>query len=98
MLIQEIRTTWSLSGEKSRLELTLTHDGRCWVVKNELPTASAKTLEELDLEVGRCLKRDGLLKEGESLRVFMAFDNSTLPQWIRQYAQHYFNRAVDISG
>jgi len=26
----------------------------------------------------------------------MYFDNSTIPQWIRQYAQHYFNRIVEI--
>jgi hypothetical protein len=80
------------------VELTLTHDGGRWVAMNELLAAAAPTLEELDSEVGRLLKRNGLLKTGEKLRVFMAFDNSTIPQWIRQYAQHYFNRVVDISG
>jgi hypothetical protein len=80
------------------VELTLTHDGRCWVARNNFLAASAATLEELDSQVGRLLKQSGVLKAGEKLRVFMAFDNSTIPQWIRQYAQHYFNRVVDISG
>ena len=80
------------------VELTLTHDGRRWVARNELLAAAAPTLEELDSEVGRLLKRNGLLKAGKTLRISMAFDNSTIPQWIRQYSQHYFNRVVDISG
>jgi hypothetical protein len=80
------------------VELILTHDGRCWVARSELLKAAAPTLEELDSEVARLLRRGGLLKTGGKLRVFMAFDNSTIPQWIRQYAQHYFNRVVDISG
>ena len=80
------------------VELTLTHDGRCWVARNSLLAAAAATLEELDSEVGRLLRESGRLKAGEKLRVLMAFDNSTIPQWIRQYAQHYFNRVVDISG
>jgi hypothetical protein len=80
------------------VELILTHDGKSWVARNELLAAAAATLEELDSEVGRLLRESGRLRAGEKLRVFMAFDNSTIPQWIRQYAQHYFNRVVDISG
>ena len=80
------------------VELTLTHDGHRWVARNELLAACAATLEELDSQVGRLLRQNGVLKAGEKMRVFMAFDNSTIPQWIRQYAQHYFNRVVDISG
>lgn len=36
--------------------------------------------------------------EGEKVEVFMAFDNSTIPQWIRQYAQHYFNRILVVDS
>jgi hypothetical protein len=80
------------------VELTLTHNGHHWVAKNAVLAADAATLEELDREVLRQLKQNGLLPAGEKLSVFMAFDNSTIPQWIRQYAQHYFNRVVELSG
>lgn len=58
----------------------------------------APSLEELDQGVERLLKEKGMLKEGERAEVFMAFDNATIPQWIRQYAQHYFNRVVEVKG
>jgi hypothetical protein len=80
------------------VELILTHDGRHWVARNDLLTASAPTLSELDQEVGRLLRQDGSLGAGESLKVLMAFDNATIPQWMRQYAQHYFNRVVTVKG
>jgi len=80
------------------IELTLTHDGRCWAASSDLLTAAAPTLEALDAEVRRALSQSGHLKAGETLQVHMAFDSSTIPQWIRQYAQHYFNRVVDIAG
>jgi len=80
------------------LELTLIHDGTHWVARNQDLAASAESLEELDRVVGQLLKRTGRLRAGEKLSVLMAFDNSTIPQWIRQYAQHYFNRVVDYSG
>jgi len=74
------------------------HDGRCWVIENEHSTISAPTLEELDSRVGHYLRDNGLLKKGEKGEVFMAFDSSTIPEWIRQYSQHYFNRLVEIEG
>ena len=80
------------------IELTLTHDGGRWVATSELLAAAAPTLEALDLEVRRALSQLGHLKAGETVQVHMAFDNSTIPQWIRQYAQHYFNRVVDLAG
>ena len=80
------------------VELTLIHDGRHWVARNETLQAQAPSLEELDREVGRILRQSGLLRVGEKRRVRMAFDNSTIPQWMRQYAQHYFNRVVELSG
>ncbi|HEB75825.1 MAG TPA: hypothetical protein ENJ04_05700 [Nitrospirae bacterium] len=80
------------------MELLIWHDGSNWVVKNERLTLSAPTLEELDVEVERFLRGSGMLREGETAEVFMTFDNSTIPQWIRQYAQHYFNRVLEVRG
>ncbi|MEJ2253244.1 MAG: DUF5395 domain-containing protein [Nitrospirota bacterium] len=80
------------------LECTIRHDGANWVVEHGTNSISAPTLEELDRGVERYLKEEGLLKAGEKAEVFMAFDNSTIPQWIRQYSQHYFNRIVEVKG
>ena len=74
------------------------HDGRNWIVENEHLMLSAPTLEELDRAVAQGMRQKGWLRKGEKARVFMAFDNSTIPQWIRQYAQHYFNRIVEVEG
>ncbi len=80
------------------IELIISHDGTNWTAKNDFLSASAATLEELDINVGKLLSKNGYIEKGQKLKVFMAFDNSTIPQWIRQYAQHYFNRIVEVKG
>lgn len=59
---------------------------------------SAPTLQELDSDMRRFFKEQGLIRAGKKAEVFMAFDSSTIPQWIRQYAHHYFNRVLVIEG
>ena len=80
------------------IELTIIHDGRSWVAKNEFLNASAETLEMLDIELGNLIKQNQDIKRGERVEVYMSFDISTIPQWIRQYSQHYFNRIIYIDG
>ena len=80
------------------LEFIISHDGSKWLAANKQFALSASTLEGLDLALERRIKEEGLLKKGEKIKIFMAFDNATLPAWIRQYAQHYFNRMVEFSG
>lgn len=80
------------------IELTLHHDGGHWVARGDRIRAAAPTLDRLDAEVRRLLVEGGRLEPGEEVQVRMAFDNATIPEWIRQYAQHYFNRIVAISG
>jgi hypothetical protein len=79
------------------IELTIRHTGQNWEVNNEYLNISAPTLEELDQQIKKLLKEKNLHKEGSKTRVFMFYDNSTIPQWIRQYAQHYFNRILEIN-
>jgi hypothetical protein len=80
------------------IELVVTHDGKDWIAKQDALSAKAPTLEELDNEVKRLLKEKGYLGKGEKLDIFMVFDNSTIPLWMRQYGQHYFNRMVRLEG
>ncbi len=78
------------------IELTVTHDGKHWIAKNDDLHVQAPTLVELDSKMKRLLKEKGYLKKGEKLEVFMACDRSIIPQWMRQYSHHYFNRIVEL--
>ena len=80
------------------IELTINHDGVNWVARNDVLSAEAASLKELDNDLKELLKERGDLKKGEKLDMFMAFDNTTLPVWMRQYAQHYFNRMVRVEN
>ena len=80
------------------LELVVSHDGRNWLAANEQFSFRAPTLEGIDAALEQRLKEEGLLKNGERIKILMAFNNATLPAWIRQYSQHYFNRMVELSG
>jgi|Deesub1362A_J573_1020465.scaffolds.fasta_scaffold00311_42 hypothetical protein len=81
-----------------RLVFKITHNGREWVVRNESMTLSSPTLDELDIRMGELLRERGEIGQGERVRVIMEFDSSSIPQWIRQYTHHYFDRVVEIEG
>lgn len=80
------------------MDLTIWHDGANWIVKNEHLRVSAPTLEDLDRKVGESMEQMGIIGKGEKKKVIMRFAIETIPQWVRQYAQHYFNRIVEIKG
>jgi hypothetical protein len=80
------------------INLTVTHDGKNWIAKNDELCAHATTLDALDSKVKRLLQEKGYLQKGKKVDVFMACDKSTIPQWMRQYSHHYFNRIVRIEG
>jgi len=77
--------------------MTITHDGREWIAWNDQFRVSASSLEELDDAVrARYLARDDI-KKNKKIEVFMAFDNSAIPHWIRPFANYYFNRIIKIN-
>ncbi len=77
------------------VEGVLTHDGRVWIFYGEGFRLEGRTLEELDERV-RELARSWEQAGRKVRRVYMYFDTETLPQWMRQYSQHYFNRILDL--
>jgi hypothetical protein len=81
-----------------RIECVITHDGKNWIAANELFSLCAPSLEELDGKVRNLVREKGMVRPGEKAEVFMAFNNSAIPAWIRPYAQHYFNRIVVVEG
>ena len=81
-----------------QIEMHLQHDGRDWVAIHGRHVLRRPSLESLDEEVRRHLLRRRCLRPGERAQVLMMFDNRQIPQWIRQYSQHYFNRILEVSG
>ncbi|MBO8128168.1 MAG: DUF5395 domain-containing protein [Peptococcaceae bacterium] len=81
---------------KADMELVIVHDGEQWIASNDSLKASGCTLPELDENLKQVIIKSGVFKPGTKITVFMGFDYSTIPTWIRQYAAHYFNRYVSI--
>jgi hypothetical protein len=80
------------------IEFVIKHDGVDWVIENRQLRLARPTLEALDADVGEALKQRGMLAEGDACEVLMTFDNATIPEWMRPYAQHYFNRMIIVQG
>ena len=78
------------------LDFRIVHDGNFWVAENESFTARGRTLEELDRELLSAIRQSSRGENSEQLQIRMTFDGSSLPEWIRQYSSHYFNRVVTV--
>lgn len=81
---------------KADIITSLVHDGERWVASNDKLTASGRTFSELDDDMRRALREQSQLKAGSTVMVYMGFDFSTIPDFLRQFAHHYFNRYVTI--
>lgn len=82
---------------KADLEVRLIHDGIQWIAYHHHFEAHGHTLAELDQDLIRCLLNKQLFPENVCVTVFMVFDYSCIPTWIRQYAYHYFNRYIHLN-
>ena len=80
--------------QKEIVEMILNHDGKNWIVSNDSLTLNAPSLNELDQKLEEALGKD--IPDGQSLDVFMSFDNEVIPMWIRPYMNHYFNRILEL--
>lgn len=78
------------------LEVRLVHDGINWIATHPDFKASGATLAELDHNLIQCLQTQQRYPDRRSVMVFMVFDHSCIPVWIRQYAYHYFNRYIRL--
>jgi hypothetical protein len=79
------------------LDFRIVHDGSLWVAENGSLAARGRTLEELDRELLSAIRKNRRIEDGEQLQIRMTFDGSSLPEWIRQYSSHYFNRVVTVT-
>ena len=80
------------------IEFIVSHNGEHWIAEKGELRAEARTLAHLDQEVKRLLKEEGALRNGGTLELLMAFDTASIPRWLHQYQQHYFNRILRVNG
>jgi len=82
----------------TQLELTLTHDGLCWLTDGMDSQLYGKELHHLEDEIGNAIRTDPRFAHHKSIDVKLLFDMNNLPRWLHQYQSHYFNYtfAVDI--
>ena len=80
----------------SKLNLSLWHDGKYWIAENGQLKVSARELVDLDQKILESVRELKLFPVGTDLDVYMCFDQTVIPEWIRQYANHYFNRSITL--
>jgi len=80
------------------MEFVIRHDGQNWIAEHGSFRIIDSTLDGVDAKIGDLLRSNGIVVQGQSLRVFIRYDISTIPAWIRQYSQHYFNRIIQVEG
>jgi len=80
------------------IDLIVSHNEKNWTAKGDDLFAEAPTLSGLDNQLKKLVREKGWVKKKKKLTLFMAFDNSTFPQWMRQYSQHYFNRIIQVES
>ncbi len=76
------------------IEMTIDHDGHSWILSGNGLTIMAEKLEEMDRKLEAAL-RSRLESEGR-LNVFMRSNNEVIPEWMRPYMNHYFNRCLEL--
>ncbi len=75
---------------------SIRHDGRHWVVENDNFRVEGLTLEEMDDKVREVVRKTTPETRDQKVQVYMAYDNYAIPQWIRQYSSHYFDRVIEF--
>ncbi len=80
-----------------KMELSLEHNGKKWIAKNQQINIEAEELTDLDIQVKEAVIRQNLYPKESKVTVFMNFNQAVIPEWIRQYANHYFNRKITFT-
>ncbi|GAB4371154.1 MAG: DUF5395 domain-containing protein [Acidobacteriota bacterium] len=78
------------------LELVLTSGREGWLAEGDGVRVAAATLADLDRALAHELRASGRFPAGSRVRVFMACARSVIPEWMRPYQNHWFNRDVSL--
>ncbi|SDN78528.1 hypothetical protein SAMN04488516_10715 [Desulfonauticus submarinus] len=80
------------------MELTVVHDGKEWIAFDQDKEFRGTSLEEMDDQIRDYVLKSGRVGKGQRLKVWMYFNTAVIPEWMRQYMQHYFNRVLIIEN
>ncbi|MDD4648767.1 MAG: DUF5395 family protein [Desulfoplanes sp.] len=76
------------------LDFRLIYDGKAWRAMHGDISVQGKSLISLDKNLEQELVNRDMTQGLSEYKVRMTFDNSCMPEFMRQYANHYFNRVV----
>lgn len=76
------------------IEMMIDHDGRNWIVSGNGLRIAARELDDIDRELEKALK--SRIDEEGKLNVFMSSNNEMIPEWMRPFMNHYFNRCLEL--
>jgi hypothetical protein len=80
----------------ARLEVILKRDGPRWVACGDGFTVAAAGISEIDEAIRREIVESGRFPAGTAVEVFLACDRGVIPDWMRPYHSHYFNRTISF--
>lgn len=88
--------TWRSREQKriATIEMMIDHDGRNWVLSGNNLRICAENLDDMDRKLETALQPQ-LKREGR-LNVFMRSNNELIPEWMRPFMNHYFNRCLEL--
>lgn len=81
-------------GDVRTIAMMLDHDGRNWVLSGQNLHLTAASLEDIDRELEQALKPQ--LEKETRIEVLMTSNNEMIPEWMRPYMNHYFNRRLEL--
>jgi len=85
---------WRRNAPRIQRDLVLRHDGWAWRLSGGGIELQGATLDELDLRLEKALEPEW--RRRGRIRVRMVSDNEMIPEWMRPYMNHYFNRILDL--
>lgn len=80
----------------ARMEVILKQKGARWVASGEGFTVEAAAISEIDEAIRREIIGSGRFPAGTEIEVFLACDRGVIPDWMRPYHSHYFNRTISF--
>ncbi len=74
--------------------MILDHDGDNWILSDDTLVIRAREIDELDRKLEKELH--GELQHEKKIHVYMRTNNDIIPEWMRPYMNHYFNRYLEL--
>ncbi|HUU01451.1 MAG TPA: DUF5395 family protein [Myxococcota bacterium] len=81
---------------RADLEMVISCDADRWVAKGDELVASGATWDELEEDLRRGLASSERYASGTRVTVWMGCDGRMIPEWMRPYQCHYFNRVMHL--